>query len=316
MGGIGSVLRLVRSPNLAMMALTMVLLRYCVITPVVWPDGAAGGVDFWLLVLVTVLLAAGGYIINDYFDVGIDRVNNPARQVVDRSIDRRTAILMHIVLNSIAILIGLYLGWRVRSFAFGMIFPFISGLLWLYSARYKRTFVLGNLLVAALSAFVILVTWLQAFLILRLDPELFASALPGIRLVHRVILGYTVFAFLLSVAREIIKDMEDAQGDALAGCRTLPIVAGMRGAAFTAGAVVVLTILLLAYVQLMQFRYGFMAEFWYFMAVVQPGAVLLLVLLFRARNPREFRRASYVCKAVMLAGTLSMVLFYLITERL
>lgn len=314
MGRVTGIFRLMRTPNLAMMALTMVLLRYCVIVPLAGPEGGENG--FWLLVLVTVLLAAGGYIINDYFDVSIDRVNDPGRQVVDRSIDRRTAILMHIVLNSIAIVIGLYLGWRVRSLAFGLIFPLISGLLWLYSARYKRTFILGNLLVAALSAFVILVTWVQAFLQLRLDPDHFASVLPGIRLVHRIVLGFTVFAFLLSLAREIIKDMEDAHGDALAGCRTLPIVAGMRWAAFTAGVVIVATILLLAYIQYLLILYGFFTEFWYFMVLVQPGAVILLALLVLARNPRQFRRASYLCKAVMLAGTLSMVLLYFISDRL
>ena len=301
--------QLVRLPNVLMIVLTQFLLRYCIIFPFLYKD-APGLIsplpEFLVLVLVTVLIAIGGYVINDYFDVKIDSVNRPGKLVVNRLITGRTAIKLHMILNGIAILLGFYLAWQIKAISFGLVFPFISGLLWIYSAKYKRMLFWGNFIVAGLSSFVILVVWLFEFFWLRLHAMQFIDVLPAIRWVNLVFTGYAIFAFLVSLVREIIKDMEDTEGDKTVGCRTLPIVFGMKNTRFIVAGVLLTTIVLLGYAQLILFHLSLQMAFWYFMVTVQICAVYLFVKLFFAREKEDYHFLSSLCKLIMVAGILSM----------
>jgi 4-hydroxybenzoate polyprenyltransferase len=306
--------QLVRLPNVLMIILTQLLLRYCIIQPFLYagdPGAISALPDFLILVLVTVLIAIGGYVINDYFDVKIDAINRPGKLVVNKLISSRAAIKLHMILNGIAILLGFYLAWRIKAISFGLVFPFISGLLWIYSAKYKRILFWGNFIVAGLSSFVILVVWLFEFFWLRLQAEQFVEVLPAIRWVNYIVLAYAMFAFLVSLVREIIKDMEDTEGDKTVDCRTLPLVAGMKNTRFIVGAILLATIFLLGYAQLILYRLSLDMAFWYFMCTVQAGAVYLLVKLFLAREKEDYHFLSSLCKLIMVAGILSMEIIFI-----
>jgi 4-hydroxybenzoate polyprenyltransferase len=110
--------------------------------------------DFIFLLLSVFFIAAGGNIINDYFDVKADRVNKPDRLIIDKYIKRRWAIILNWTFNGIGFLIALYLSikldnWWIVSIAFLTI-----NLLYFYSAVFKRKFLIGNLVVALLTAIV------------------------------------------------------------------------------------------------------------------------------------------------------------------
>ena len=123
-------LQLMRLPNVLIIILTQLLLRYCVIEPNLYSESREAIspiTDFLILILVTVLIAVGGYVINDYFDVKIDRINRPERMVINKLISGHTAIKLHIILNGIAMVLGFYLAWRIKAISFGLVFPFISG---------------------------------------------------------------------------------------------------------------------------------------------------------------------------------------------
>ena len=142
---------------------TQILLRYCIIEPFIYakaPSSVSSLPDFAMLVLATMLLAVGGYVINDYFDVMTDRINRPDKLVVNKLISSRAAIKLHILLNGVAILLGFYLAYRIKALSFGFLFPFLSGLLWIYSAKYKRKVFWGNFIIAGMTACVILIIWL------------------------------------------------------------------------------------------------------------------------------------------------------------
>jgi len=315
-GIITSVFQLIRLPNILIIVLTQFLLRYSILNTFLYrsdPVAMSGIVDFSILVLVTVLIAMGGYVINDYFDIKIDSINKPDKLVVNRLISPRGAIKLHITLNVIAIILGFYLSYRIRVFSFGLIFPFLSGVLWLYSAKYKRMLLWGNLIVSLLSGFVILIVWLFEFFWLRLTPELFSSVLPEIRWVTKAFLGYGLFAFLVSFFREIIKDIEDAKGDETFGCSTLPLVVGVKNARWMTAAVIVLTILLLAYGQLIVYRLDWGMVFWYFTIAVQLPSLYLLFMLMKAKEKSDFHFLSLLCKLIMIAGILSMQLISIST---
>ena len=301
--------QLVRLPNVLIILLTQFLLRYCIILPFLYKDAPeliSPLPDFLILVLVTALIAIGGYVINDYFDVKIDRINRPGKLVVNKLISGRTAIKIHMILNGIVILLGFYLAWRVKAISFGLVFPFISGLLWIYSAKYKRMLFWGNFIVAGLSSFVILVVWLFEFFWLRLNAIQFIDVLPAIRWVNYVFIAYAMFAFLVSMVREIIKDMEDTEGDKIVDCKTLPLVVGMKSSRFIVGAILLATIILLGYAQMILFHLSLQMAFWYFMFTVQAGAVYLFVKLFLARKKEDYHFLSSLCKLIMVAGILSM----------
>lgn len=308
---IKSIARLIRLPNLLILVLLQTLLRYSILEPFLYqgdPSAMSHWYDFILQIAATLLLAAGGYVINDYFDIKIDAINRPGKLVVDRLISPRGAIKLHILLNILAIIVGFYLAYRVRSFAVAMIFPIISGLLWFYSARYKRMVIWGNLVVSIFASLVILLTWVGEFMWLRLDPVMFITVTPELSFVLKLFLGYGLFAFLVSLFREIIKDMEDFEGDKSIGCRTLPIAAGINTTRWIVAGLVILTIGLLAYSQVWMMLRQWYLVFWYFMFVVQLPAVYLLFQLFNAKKKEDFHFLSSLCKLIMFAGILSMEL--------
>ncbi|MEI7500648.1 MAG: geranylgeranylglycerol-phosphate geranylgeranyltransferase [Bacteroidota bacterium] len=304
-----AVMQLIRLPNVFIIILTQFMVRFCIIEPFIYSDhtyAVSIFPDFLVLVLATVLIAAGGYIINDYFDVKIDSINRPEKIVVNKLITARAAIKLHMLLNGVAIILGFYLAFRVKAISFGLLFPFISGLLWIYSAKYKRVVFWGNFIVASSTAFVILMVWLFEFFWLRLNAELFVTVITNIRWVTHVFLGYAIFAFLISMVREIIKDMEDAEGDESYGCRTIPLVAGIERTRYLIAAIILVTMVLLGYAQLILYRLNMNMVFWYFFITVQFPLVYLLAKLFGAREKQDYHNLSNLCKLIMVAGILSM----------
>lgn len=306
--------RLVRLPNLLMVLLTQLLLYYCILRPGIYPGGTDASPDLTglaLLVIATVLTAAGGYVINDYFDTGTDSINRPETVVVSRSVTVHAAIKVHMILSGIAVILGIYLAWQVRSVSFGFIFPLVTGLLWIYSAKYKRMPFWGNLIVSGLSAFVILIVWLYEFFLLRLDGIRFASVMDSLSRINVLVLAYALFAFLLTLVREIIKDLEDWRGDQAAGSHTLPIAIGLRNTRFVTAAILAVTMILLGYALTVLYRLGLLMAFWYMVVTVLAGSVYLLAGLFRAREKKDYHYLSTLCKLIMVAGILSMEVLFI-----
>lgn len=303
--------RLIRLENLMMVLFTMILTRYALILPIGYSgdlEMLAPLTDFALLAISTLLITAGGYIINDYFDVRIDRINRPEKMTIYRFVTPQRAIKVHMILNGLAIAIGFYLAWRIKSLSFGFIFPFVSGLLWFYSAKYKRIFFIGNLIVAFLSAFVIMIVWLFEYFHLRLHPEFFSVTIPRMNIVTWIILAYALFAFLVTIIREIIKDMEDVEGDRKFDCRTIPIVLGIAMGRYILVAVALSTMVLLAYGQWILWRMGMPITVIYFLLAIQIPSIYMIISIFKAEKQEHFRFISRICKLIMVAGILSMIL--------
>ncbi|HEY9045297.1 MAG TPA: geranylgeranylglycerol-phosphate geranylgeranyltransferase [Ohtaekwangia sp.] len=238
-----------------------------------------GDIRLFLLSVSTIVIAAAGYIINDYYDVKIDYINKPDRVVIGRNIPRRHAILFHVVLSGLGILLGLVLSWRIAAINVISVF-----LLWLYSNNLKRLPFIGNFSVAMLTGLSI---WIVDLLYHS------GSAL---------ILIYASFAFFMTLVREIIKDMEDLKGDNTFGCRTLPIVWGLRRTKF----VIYLIIAIFAVtVLLLNYFYKALPIEYYIIFLFVP----LLYLLYRlvlADTTKDFASLSTFCKIIMLLGILSM----------
>jgi 4-hydroxybenzoate polyprenyltransferase len=301
--------RLVRWPNLLFIALTQSLFYFCILIPSFYQGNPVHEnilrlEDFVLLSLSSVLIAAAGYIINDYFDLNIDRVNKPEKVVVEKIIKRRWAIIWHLVLSGIGIAIGFYLSWKLRNFFIGPSNTICVLLLWFYSTTFKKKLLIGNVIISLLTAWVIGVLYLCEFRLHRfVDPE-FHGALSR---VYKFAVVYASFAFIISLVREVIKDMEDMEGDARYGRRTMPLVWGLNAAKFFC--VSWLTILLAALIFLqfyvLQFRWWLTIIYTCF-GVIYP---ILRVLkdLSKANGPVRFHRLSRLIKTIMMMGILSMI---------
>ncbi len=309
-------LRLIRPANLIFIILTQVFLRYFIVLPVLSHIGvhpAMSQLEFAGLVLATVLIAAAGYIINDYFDVKIDSTNKPNKIVIDRLINRRIAMAFHLTLNIMAAAIGIYLAWQVDNLELAVIFPLASGLLWFYSTSYKKMFLVGNVVVSFLTATVVMIVWLfestfydeMMFEFVRFSQE----NLDVFKRTLYTFLGYSFFAFLLSMIREIIKDMEDIHGDVSFHCRTMPILIGLRKSKAVAAILAVFMIAVLVLVQFKFFTLDFYWKMTYIFILIQVPLMVIIWQLQDADKRKDFHRLSNITKVIMLAGIISIPLF-------
>lgn len=305
---------LLRIPNLALIMLAQFLLWFCIGgnlytgTSLPRPFGLA---DLIMLTLATILVAAGGYVINDLYDVDIDALNGKKRNRVGVAFSEKQVWTLYIILNLSATVLGFILGYRVEAFQLGFIFPVVAGLLWFYSTRYKGMLFWGNIIIALLSALVILLVWLFEYMKLRSDALVYIDVFKGIPFVGHFIWGYALFAFLTTLLREWIKDVQDMRGDERYGSRTLPVVTGMGNMKVV---LIILTFLimgLIAWVQYVLWQHGFIYTAIYVLLAVQLLFVYLLVRLFRAGEPGEMSLPSVIVKMIYFAGILSMELIYI-----
>jgi len=277
-----------------------------------------GNFQFALLVLSTVFIAAAGYIINDYFDTRTDLINKPDRVVVGIRIGRRMAMILHAVFNVIGVGIGIYLSFYIGMPSLSLVFFLAAGLLWFYSTSYKRQFLLGNLSVAILTGLVPLMVLLFELPLLNREygPVMIRYG-SNFNYMVAWVGGFSFFAFLTTLLREILKDAEDFEGDRAYGMKTLPIVLGIFWTRVIVLALIAFTVTLLIYLLVKYIffsvpQHDYISLVYFTLFLIIPLLVLALLVIL-AGSKKGFHRASIMIKWIMLAGILySGVVFYLI----
>jgi len=324
------ILRLIRWPNLLIIILSMLGVRYGIFASL-WRDAVLemldrgflvrgfslhlSNLDFWLLTFAILCIASAGNIINDYFDTKTDRLNKPDKVVVGRSIKRRSAMALHLSLNGIGLLIGAYLSFKVENWKLTGIFIFSILALWFYSTHLKKQLLSGNILISLLAALVPITVGLFEFAsgaaydlnVLNMNALSFGNLL--LQKAAFILIGFAVFAFLSNLIREIVKDMEDVEGDMSIGARTLPIVLGETQAKYFVISITLFTIVLLGFVQQYLFNTHSNILFWYLLISVQLPLAGIIVILFNAFTKRDYTRASLLCKIVIICGVISMFIY-------
>jgi 4-hydroxybenzoate polyprenyltransferase len=317
------IIKLVRAKNLAMVVATMYAMRYLIAEPMLSYTYAPffdvslylqmSHLHFFLLVAATAFIAAAGYVINDYFDRKIDLLNKPERVVVSTLMPRRQAMLLHWIFNIAGIGLGSYLAFYVGMPNLGFVFAFSAGLLWFYSTNFSREPVIGNVIVSVLTALVplMVIMFEIPFLYETYRAKMIYTGVSFNRLLW-VILSFAAFAFITTMAREIIKDIEDYAGDSASGRETLPIVAGIRWAKLVA-----LFFIFLAAAAAPLWVALYMFSWWslgYILIFVSLPSLFLAYKLWAAGTPAQYAFASSLQKAVMLTGLLFSFVFYLLVS--
>jgi len=309
---IAAFFKLIRFPNLVFIALTQLLFYYCILVPLLKPVGADVSLDethFFLLIAASVLIAAAGYIINDYFDVDIDQVNKPRKNVVDNIVSRRWAMLWHFVLSGTGVLLSLYISWTTGLWYIVIINLACVFLLFGYSVSLKRKLLSGNILISLLTSWVVLILCLSEF-----NFTFHSQNPPDWVLVQNKIMRmgflYAGFAFILSLIREAIKDLEDVEGDVRYGSRTMPIVWGINSTKIYIAVWMIVLLGLLVTIQVYIIRFHWWWPVIYSVLFIIIPLVFVFYKLPQATNTGHFHYLSKVTKLIMLTGILSMSFFY------
>jgi len=319
-----SIFKLIRFPNLLIIAATQYAMRYLLMEPLL-PSSTFqlqfGELQFGLLVFSTICIAAAGYIINDYFDTQADLINKPERVVVGIKISRRIAMILHAVLNIIGVGTGIYLAFYINLPSLSLVFMIATGLLWFYSTNYKRQFLVGNLSVAFLTGLVpLMVVLFEIPLLNREYGEVMIRNNASFNYIFAWVSAFSFFAFLTTLIREVIKDAEDFEGDRAYGMKTIPIILGNFWTKFLvvtliAGTLFMLIALLLKYIVFSVDPMDYISLIYFALFLVIP-LILLSIQVISANSKKGFRRASSLIKLVMLAGILySVLVFYLINFK-
>jgi 4-hydroxybenzoate polyprenyltransferase len=300
--------RLIRYPNLFFIALTQSLFYFCIIVPSFRSVGITdplGKEGLLYIIGASIFIAAAGYIINDYFDLNIDRINKPDKLVVDHIIKRRWAILWHLGLSLIGIILSVIISYKLSNPVPALFNLATVLLLWFYSTTFKKQVLVGNIIISLLTGWVVLVLYV-AITPVALRPA-DNTSFKVITRVYKFAVLYGGFAFIISLVREVIKDMEDMQGDAKYNCRTMPIVWGLPSSKMF---VAVWMIVLICSMVILQV-YGMQLSWWwsviYSIIFIITPLVIILKRLFPAVEPSQFHELSTLIKVVMLTGILSLL---------
>ncbi len=308
--------KLIRSTNLLFIAGTQLLFYYCVMLPLyneVPYTVRLTELNCFLLLLASTCIAAAGNIINDYFDINIDLINKPNQLIVGKLMSKRSAIAWHLLLSFIGICISFYisnelqqrwwwLGWCNMAVVFVLV---------LYSVSLKKKLIIGNVTIALLTAWVIIVMVLSQFQ-LYYPPSMapYSTVLKDtFTKLFRIGILYATFAFVITLLREIVKDMEDIIGDQRNGCRTIPITWGTHISKSIVASITVVLILLLLLVQFYILQY-----YWYYAILFNLVAIVIPLvfstkILIAATVSIHYHTLSTWYKYIILTGIISMIFF-------
>ncbi len=299
-------LRLIRWQNLLIIFLTQLLAWGCIVLPenpkILTP------LNFLLLSLSTMLIAAAGYIINDYFDVKIDIINNPEKVILEKVIPRKQAIIAHTLLNVIALAVAGKVAVEAGHPEWLLFQLCCTLLLWFYSTDFKRQYVTGNIIVALLTAMTVGVFFVyEPQIFFRLRTSRFGDRLflPG-----WILCVYAYFAFMLTWMREIVKDMEDLKGDQAEGCITMPIRKGLKFSRTFTTVLSLLVIMPLCLGSFVLFAHHYVSMSVYVLVLVS-SLVAWTTFLYRRNTQAHYHSTSQYLKAIMILGICSFIIYYL-----
>jgi 4-hydroxybenzoate polyprenyltransferase len=237
--------------------------------------------NLFILVLVSSLTIASGYIINNFYDSKKDLINRPNKSNLDRLVSQKTKLNVYFSLNFIVAILACFVSFRAVLFFSTYIF-----LIWFYSHKLKKIAFIGNItasLLAVLPFFAILLYYKNLY------PQIFAHA---------------TFLFLLLLIREMIKDLENIKGDIANDYQTIPVI---FGEAVSKNIITFLTVstIIPVYFLVDIYEVGYMDIYFYISLMV---LILFLSLLWKSNDKLSYLKLHNILKFLVVSGVFCIVL--------
>jgi 4-hydroxybenzoate polyprenyltransferase len=276
-----SLFSVVRGYNILVITLAQYLASIYILSPNIPLRQVVFDLNLFLIVTASALVIASGYIINNFYDAEKDLINKPTKSMLDRLVSQRFKLTTYFVLNFLAVLAASYISFRAVLFFSAYIFG-----IWFYSHKLKRIPFVGNLVSAtlAITPFFVVFVYYRNF--------------------ETVIFVHALFLFLLILAREMIKDLENMAGDLAQNYRTIPIIYGPKVSKFSIALLIMLT-LVPALLLIKTFDVGYM--YLYFTGCIAL-LILFLVLLWKSKDKKHYVWLHNILKFIIVAGVFSILL--------
>ncbi|GAA4300933.1 geranylgeranylglycerol-phosphate geranylgeranyltransferase [Aestuariibaculum suncheonense] len=285
-----------------MIVMVQLLIKYALLEPYS-VDTSLDGLGIFILILATICVAAAGNIINDICDINTDFINKPDRLIVSKTVSEQTAYNLFIAFNVTGVGLGYYLSYSVGKSGFFAIFVIISALLYIYATYLKSLFLIGNLVISILVACSILIVGLfdilPAVSEINQQTQLFF---------FKIIFNYALFAFIINLLREIVKDIEDIEGDTKTGMHTLPIVIGQKKTTYIVFVLTIITTGILFFYVFNSLYKNIIASL-YFLGFIITPLIFISIKIIVAEDQKAFHQVSNLFKIIMLFGMLSLLLY-------
>ena len=309
-------IKLLRPLNLLIIALILCLIKYFFINQFI-AESSLNNINFFLFVISTILITAGGYIINDIYDENVDKINKEKTRIINKELSARIAIFWYFAFNIIAIILILYVAYIIQKLTFTLIFIYSIFSLWKYSKYLKTKFLRGNFLVS----------WLVALSIINIGlfdviPVISNNSSP---IIFKIILLYAAFAFLMTLSREIIKDIEDEYGDKKIHANTIIIKVGIYKTKVLINSINTLVFLFIGLWQ--YFQYSLLQttfnlpekqqiQIWgtdinsiFYVIIMQLFLIVFIIKCSQSESKEDFSFLSKFSKFIMILGILSIGFF-------
>lgn len=318
---LNNIFKIIRWKNLAIISLSQIFIKFFFIDFFIQKDQLLNE-NFVILLIVTILIAASGYIVNDIYDYNLDQINKPERVVLGKFLKSRDAIIIYMLFNSLAIVLSIFLCIKIKQEIYILVFLLIIYCLWLYSKKLKKYKIIGNILIAFFISLSILNVPLFSYKNILSDDRFF---------VFLIISIYSVLAFLINVKREIIKDIEDIEGDKMHRVKSLPIIFGTKKSKLVT--VIIGIILMFAISSIITFQILILRsdllldvggnqfsnpQIWgaNYISTVYMFIILIIffyaeLLILNATSKTNFTKVSKLLKFLMLLSLLSIPVFSL-----
>ena len=308
------ILRLIRLKNLLIIVLVQVVIKFFLINPYL-NNSALSDLNFFIYLFALLAIVAGGYIINDIYDIETDKINKPKTRIIKDKTSKKFAFKAYYILNLIGIVSGFYSAYQIGKWWFGIIFIYFIISLWQYSKQYKRSLIIGNIQVSFLTALSILNLAIYDLIPIGIQTN------DSSKIIFLILISYTGFSFITTLIRELIKDIEDIEGDKKINANTLAIKFGIHRSKQIIILLNMIPILGIAYFQYFQYSvlsstFSIELSYWGVNYISTAYTILLqcllitLILRVRASDTKaDFHSASKLSKTIMIIGILSIPLF-------
>ena len=276
-----SLFSVVRGYNILVIALAQYLASIYILAPELPVRKVVFDINLFVIVIASAMVIAAGYIINNFYDAEKDLINKPRKSMLDRLVSQRFKLTTYFVLNFLAVIAASYVSFRAVFFFSSYIFG-----IWIYSHKLKKIPFLGNFISATLAITPFFVVFIYY------------------KNIQPVIFMHAVFLFLLILAREMIKDLENISGDLAQNYKTIPIIYGARTSKVLISLLILLT-LVPSLLLIFKFDVGYMNL--YFMLCVVL-LILFIFLLFKAKARKDYVWLHNILKLIIVMGVFGILL--------